>query len=61
MMSMCYKWVPNGCKLVEVNATEKPQIKSFEEVFLDKTKGSLGKNKGEVKRRRLDCRCQLVS
>ena len=56
-----YKWVPNGWKLVEINATEKPRIKCFEEVFLDKIKGPLGKNKGEVKRRRLDCRSKLVS
>ena len=40
-----YKWVPNGWKLVKVNANEKPWIKSFEEVFLDKIKGPLGKNK----------------
>ena len=40
-----YKWVPNGWKLVEVSATEKPRIKSFEEVFLDKIKEPLGKIK----------------
>ena len=56
-----YKWVPNGWKLVKVNATEKPWIKSFEEVFLDKIKGPLGKNKGEFKQRRLDFHSNLVS
>ena len=40
-----YKWVPNGWKLVEVSATEKPRIKSFEEVFLDKIEGPLGRIK----------------
>ena len=55
-----YKWVPSGWKLVEVNATEKPQIKRFEEVFLHKIKEALGKNKDEVKRGRLYCRSKLV-
>ena len=53
-----YKWVPNGCKLVEVNATEKPWIKNFE-VFLDKIKGPLGKSKDEVKRHRWNCCSKL--
>ena len=56
-----YKWVPNGWKLIEINATQKPWIKSFEEAVLDKIKGLLGKNKGEVKRCRLDCCSKLVS
>ena len=56
-----YKWVSNGWKLVEINATQKPWIKSFEEAVLDKIKGLLGKNKGEVKRCRLDCCSKLVS
>ena len=55
-----YKWVPNGWKLVEVDATEKLWIKSFE-VFLDKIKEPLGKNTGEVKQHRLNCHSKLVS
>ena len=56
-----YKWVTNGWKLFELNATEKPWIKSFGEVFPDKIKGPLSKNKGEVKQCRLDCHSNLVS
>ena len=47
-----YIWFPNKWKLVEVSVFGKPRIKSFEEVFLNKIKGSLGKNKGEVTQRR---------
>ena len=55
-----YKWVPNGWKLDEVNATEKPRIKTFEEVFQGKIKGPLSKNKVEVKQHKLDCCSKMV-
>ena len=47
---------------MEISRSERIwKTSSFEEVFLNKIKGSLGKNKGEVTQRRLDCRSKLVS
>ena len=50
-----FQWVPNGWKLVAATP------KTFEEIFLDKVKIPLGKNKNDNKRRRLDCRSKIIS
>ena len=53
-----------GSKWMEISQSkcnQKTSKKSFDEVFLDKIKGPLGINKGEVKQCRLDCHSNLVS